>query len=97
MKLTIEEEMKLWEERSNSKFGKALKKLDKLVGEVFCYTNEYGHKITPITNLMNTWVMDDVNKHGLMKRIQAVLEDYDMIEDEKIKPAFRACRLASQK
>ena len=84
-KMTIEEEMALWEARANDEFGKTLKEIEKASMNYFgCDEDEYGIRSTPLSYPITAYSLD-VNRKYTAKVIIATLEEWDILEDENIK------------
>ena len=84
-KMTIEEEMALWEARANDEFGKTLKEIEKASMNYFgCDEDEYGIRSTPLSYPITVYSLDG-NRKYTAKVIIATLEEWDILEDENIK------------
>ena len=78
--MTLEQEMKLWQTRSNDDFGKYLDKVDKMYREYIGEDeSEYGFTTTPISHLKSIYALDGDAK-SVYKKVQAIIEDYDLDE-----------------
>ena len=62
--MTIEEEMKIWEDRSNDEFGKILKALKELTKDYFvAEEDEFGISRMPLdVILLNILYLEDVSQ-----------------------------------
>ena len=84
-KMTLDEEMAMWEARANDDFGKTLKDIEKASMNYFgCDEDEYGIRSTPLSHLITAYSLDGNRKHTA-KAIIATLEEWDILEDENIK------------
>ena len=84
-KMTLDEEMAMWEARANDEFGKTLKEIEKASMNYFgCDEDEYGIRSTPLSYLITAYSLDGNRKHTA-KVIIATLEEWDILEDENIK------------
>ena len=81
--MTLDEEMKLWETRTNDEFGKTLKAIRELTNDYFCVEeDEFGIKSTPISHYSAIYALDG-DRRWTATHIKAVLEDYDIIPNYK--------------
>jgi len=84
-KMTLDEEMAMWEARANDDFGKTLKEIEKASMNYFgCDEDEQGIRSTPLSYPITAYSLDGNRKHTA-KVIIATLEEWDILEDEKIK------------
>ena len=84
-KMTLDEEMAMWEARANDDFGKTLKEIEKASMNYFgCDEDEYGIRSTPLSYPITAYSLDGNRKHTA-KVIIATLEEWDILEDENIK------------
>ena len=82
-KMTLDEEMAMWEARANDDFGKTLKKInEKAFNEWFTEDDENGVSSTPISHHITAYALDGNRKHTA-NVIRNIIEDYDMMEDVK--------------
>ena len=82
-KMTLDEEMAMWEARANDEFGKTLKEINKKAfNEWFTEDDENGISSTPISNYITAYSLDG-NRKYTAKVITSIIEDYDMMEDVK--------------
>lgn len=80
-KLTIDEEMKVWEERANDEFGQTLNEINKKAfGEWFNEDDENGTISTPISHYITAYALDGDRKYTA-RMVLSVIEEYDMMED----------------
>ena len=84
-KMTLDEEMVLWEARANDEFGKTLKEIEKASMKYFgCDEDEYGIRSTPLSYPITAYSLDG-NRKYTAKVIIDTLEEWDILEDENIK------------
>ena len=77
--MNIDEEMKIWEERSNDEFGKILKAIKELTKDYFySEEDENGIKFTPISNYIAEYSLDG-NRKVTYARIHNILENWDIL------------------
>ena len=82
-KMTLDEEMAMWEARANDEFGKTLKEInEKAFNEWFTEDDENGISSTPISHHITAYALDGNRKHTA-NVIRNIIEDYDMMEDVK--------------
>ena len=82
-KMTLDEEMAMWEARANDEFGKTLKEInEKAFNEWFNEDDENGISQTPISHHITAYALDGNRKHTA-NVIRNIIEDYDMMEDVK--------------
>lgn len=82
-KMTLDEEMAMWEARANDDFGKTLKEInEKAFNEWFTEDDENGISSTPISHHITAYALDGNRKHAA-NVIRNIIEDYDMMEDVK--------------
>lgn len=82
-KMTLDEEMAMWEARANDDFGKTLKEInEKAFNEWFNEDDENGISQTPISHHITAYALDGNRKHTA-NVIRNIIEDYDMMEDVK--------------
>ena len=84
-KMTLDEEMAMWEARANDDFGKMLRNIEKASMNYFgCDEDEYGIRSTPLSYPITAYSLDGNRKHTA-KVIIATLEEWDILEDKNIK------------
>ena len=82
-KMTLDEEMAMWEARANDDFGKTLKEInEKAFNEWFNEEDECGISSTPISHHITAYALDGNRKHTA-NVIRNIIEDYDMMEEVK--------------
>lgn len=84
VKSKLDEEMELWEARSNDEFGTVLKELKQAVAEYFTQDNEFGFKSTPISWEVAGYSLEG-NRKSSARVISRIIENYDLLDDEHIK------------
>lgn len=80
--MTIEQEMKVWNERANDVFGKTLDSINKKAFADWFVENENGIARTPISDYITAYALDG-NRKYTAEKVLAVIEDYDVMEDVK--------------
>ena len=84
--MTLDQEMALWEARSNDEFGTILRNINTAAAEYFfAEPDEFGivHN-TPINHYMACYALDG-NRKYIAHVIYSMLENRDILEDEAIK------------
>ena len=77
--MNIEQEMKLWEERSNDKFGQILKNIKELTNDYFvAEEDEYGMISTPIDDYIAAYAVYG-NRKRTAHSIHGILYNYDIL------------------
>lgn len=88
----IDAEMKKWEERFKSPFGKALKELQWTINDEGLYDaekNEYGfYTFTPFDNYVTAFALDG-NKKYTYKKVKAICDDWDWSDFSRIKKILK--------
>jgi len=84
-KMTLDEEMAIWEARANDEFGKMLREIEKEAMSYFgCEEDEYGIRSTPLSYPITAYSLDG-NRKYTAKVIIATLNEWDILQDKKIK------------
>ena len=84
-KMTIDEQIAMWEARANDEFAQTLKEIEKASMNYFgCDEDEYGIRSTPLSYLITAYSLDG-NRKYTAKVIIATLEEWDILEDKNIK------------
>lgn len=84
-KMTFEQQMQIWENRSKDEFGTILKKIEKASMNYFeCDEDEYGIRITPLSYPITGYSLDG-NRKYTANVITTTLDDWDILEDMKVK------------
>ena len=81
--MNIEQEMKIWEERSNDEFGNLLKSVIKLTNDYFSSDID-GDEIfkNPIQHYSTLYAVDG-NRKYILNSIKGILYNYDIIGNDK--------------
>lgn len=95
-KMTLDEEMAMWEARANDEFGTILKVINEACADYFyAEPDEYGILTTPLSHYITAYSLDG-NRKYTAKCIYSILENYDVLEDGAIKAlANKMNRLAA--
>ena len=84
-KMTLDEEMALWQARSNDEFGTMLKEINEASAEYFfAEPDEFGIVNTPVSHYLTLYALDGTRKY-IAHTIYRILKDRDILEDENIK------------
>ena len=84
-KMTLDEEMALWETCSHDEFGTILNEINEAAADYFyAEPDEYGIITTPITHYKMLYAMDGTRK-AIAHTVYNMLEDRDILEDENVK------------
>ena len=81
-KMTLDEEMKLWETRANDEFGQILTKIDEATKDYLYSWTEMGIEHNPLSEYITAYSLDG-NRKYTATHIKAILEDYDIIPNHK--------------
>lgn len=80
-KLTLDEEMAMWEARAKDEFSQTLKAINKKAfSEWFNEEDEYGMPTTPLSCHITAYALDGNRKHTA-KVIAQIVDEYDVTED----------------
>ena len=83
--MTLDEEMKLWEERSNDEFGQILKKIKKATKDYLYSWTEMGIEYNALSEYITGYSLYD-NRKYTAKAIYNILDMYDILGNQnKIK------------
>ena len=83
-KMTLDEEMAMWEARANDEFGTILKVINEACADYFyAEPDEYGILTTPLSHYITAYALDG-NREYTAKAIYSILENYDILEDGAI-------------
>jgi len=84
-KMTLDEEMKLWEIRDNDEFGKILKAIRELTNDYFCIErDEFGIESTPISHYCAIYSLDGEKvRKSIAKSIYDILYNYDILGNDE--------------
>jgi len=80
--MTIDEEMKLWEERANDEFGKLLKKIEKATDEYLYHWEENGIMYNALSEYIAGYCLDGDRKYTA-KCIYNILYNYDILGNHR--------------
>ena len=81
--MNIDEEMKLWEERSNDEFGKVLHAIKKLTKDYFvAEEDEFGIKSMPLDIYIAQYSVFGRRK-SIALNIRDLLENYDILGNDE--------------
>ena len=82
--MNIEQEIKIWEERSNDEFGTLLKSVIKLTNEYFSSDiDEDGIFVKNPIQYYSTLYAVDGNRKYVLNAIRGILYNYDIIGNDK--------------
>lgn len=81
-KMTLDEEMKLWEERANDDFGKILKKIKNATKDLLYSWEEMGIEMNPLSEYITGYSLDG-NRKYTAKCIKNILENYDILGNHR--------------
>ena len=83
-KMTLDEEMAMWEARANDEFGTILKVINEACADYFyAEPDEFGILTTPLSHYITAYALDG-NREYTAKAIYSILENYDILEDGAI-------------
>lgn len=84
-KMTLDEEMKLWEIRDNDEFGKTLRALRELTDDYFpIERDELGMESTPISHYSAIYALDgETARKSIAKSVYNILYNYDIIGNDE--------------
>lgn len=81
--MALDEEMKIWEERSNDEFGKILQAIKELTKDYFFVEeDEYGNYVTPISDYIVAYSLDG-NRKYTASVIKNILENWDILGNDE--------------
>jgi len=84
-KMTIDEQMELWKQRSKDEFGTIIKKIEDACSDYFVpEEDEYGIKSTPLTYYITAYSVDGYRGY-VARSIHRILENHDLLDNPKIK------------
>ena len=81
-KMTLDEEMKLWETRANDEFGQILKKIHKATKNYLYSWEEMGIEYNPLSEYITGYSLDG-NRKYTAKAIYNILYNYDILGNHK--------------
>lgn len=83
MNMTLDEEMKVWEDRSNDEFGKILQALKELTKDYFVSEeDEYGINSMPLDVYIAQYSVFGRRK-SIALSIRDLLENYDILDNDE--------------
>ena len=83
--MTLEEEMKLWEERAKDTVGKLIDFAYKETKDIiYSYTDKFGIEHNPIKSILALYELDGNAKYSI-KELKKILYDYDICNFHNIK------------
>lgn len=80
--MTLDEEIKLWEERANDEFGLILNKIKEATKDHLYSWEEFGIEYNSISEYITAYSLDG-DRRWTAIHIKAVLENYDIIPNYK--------------
>ena len=80
--MTLDEEMKLWEERANDEFGKILTKIKKATKDYLYSWNEMGIEYNVLSEPITLYSLDG-NRSYTANVIKNILINYDILGNHK--------------
>jgi len=80
--MTLDEEMKLWEERENDEFGHILKKIKKATKDYLYSWTEMGIEYNILSEYITGYSLDG-NRKYTAKSIYNILDMYDILGNHK--------------
>lgn len=80
--MTLDEEMKLWEERANDEFGTILNQIKEATKDYLYSWEEFGIEYNSISEYITAYSLDG-DRRWTATHIKAVLEDYDIIPNHR--------------
>ena len=80
--MNIEEEMKLWEDRSNDEFGTILKSIRELTKDYLYSWEEMGIEYNILSEYITGYAIDG-NREYTAKSIRNILYNYDILNNDK--------------
>ena len=80
--MNIEEEMKLWEDRSNDEFGTILKSIREVTKDYLYSWEEMGIEYNILSEYITGYALDG-NREYTAKSIRNILYNYDILNNDK--------------
>lgn len=80
--MTLDEEMKLWETRSNDEFGQILKKIKKATKNYLYSWNDMGIEYNALSEYITSYSLDG-NRKWAATQIYNILENYDILGNHR--------------
>ena len=82
--MTLEEEMKLWEERENDEVGKLINLVyNETKDIIYSYTDEFGIEHNPIKSVLAMYELDG-NAKCSIRELKNILHNYDICNFENV-------------
>ena len=82
--MTLEEEMKLWEERTNDKVSKLIDFAYKDTKDIiYSYTDEFGIEHNPIKSVSAMYALDGNAKYSI-RELKNILYNYDICNFDNV-------------
>lgn len=76
--MTIDEEMKLWEERANDEFGTILKQIKEATKDYLYSWEEMGIEYNILSEYITSYALDG-NREYVAKSVKNILTEYDIL------------------
>ena len=80
--MTIDEEMKLWEERANDEFGTILRQIKESTKDYLYTWEDMGIEYNILSEYITCYALDG-NREYAAKSIKNVLKEYDILGNHK--------------
>ena len=80
--MTIEKQMKLWEERANDEFGTILKKIQKATKDFLYSWEEMGIEYNSLSYSITSYALDG-NREYTAKQIYLIRYNYDILGNHR--------------
>jgi len=80
--MTLDEEMKLWDERANDEFGRILKKIQKATKDYLYSWVEMGIEYNILSEYISSYALDG-NRQYTAKAIYNILYNYDILGNHR--------------
>ena len=82
--MTLEEEMKLWEERENDEVGKLINlAYNETKDIIYSYTDKFGIEHNPIKSVLAMYELDGNAKYSI-RELKNILYNYDICNFENV-------------
>jgi len=81
-KMTLDEEMKLWEERANDEFGQILTKIKKATKDYLYSWNEMGIEYNELSEPITAYALDG-NRFYTATRVKNILSEIDLLGNHR--------------
>lgn len=83
--MTLEEEMKLWEERENDEVGKLINfAYNETKDILYSYKDEFGIEHNPINSVLDAYLLDGNAKYSV-RNLKNILHNYDICNFDDVK------------